>query len=513
MASDSRALTLKLLADVADYQRKLDQSEKVTDGFSGKVQDFGKKAAAAFAVAGAAAAAYAGKLLVDGVKAAIADEAAQTKLAASLRNATDATEAQIKSTEEYITKTSIAVGVTDDELRPSLQRLAIATGDVTKAQNLQKLALDVSAGSGKSLETVSNALARAYEGNTASLGRLGIGLSTAELKTMTFDEVTNQLSNTFKNQATIQADTFQGKLTRLQIGFDEAKEAIGSRLLPILTNFLNILTNQIIPAGQQLIDKFRPLTKAVEDNKDEFTALWKFLDKYILPILTGALKIAFQGIVTSITTMVNAVGKAINFFQDLYDKYKKFIDFIKNNPLSQFLGKINPFSNTSFETSALINTSNEVDELGRPVFINAGGGGSGGGGSGGGGQGTGSNIELEGTLGGPKVYTARGRKILVPAGLNETDAQAYADGIAARADRTDELINTTAEIRARIAARKAGNANTDSTATTGNVTINVNAPTVIDEEGFTRAVVSALNNSTNRGTTGAGDLRTNAQIL
>lgn len=499
MASDSRALTLKLLADVADYQRKLDQSEKVTDGFSGKVQDFGKKAAAAFAVAGAAAAAYAGKLLVDGVKAAIADEAAQTKLASSLRNATDATEAQIKSTEEYITKTSIAVGVTDDELRPSLQRLAIATGDVTKAQNLQKLALDVSAGSGKSLETVSNALARAYEGNTASLGRLGIGLSTAELKTMTFDEVTNQLSNTFKNQATIQADTFQGKLTRLQIGFDEAKEAIGSRLLPILTNFLNILTDRIIPAGQQLIDKFRPLTKAVEDNKDEFTALWKFLDKYILPIFTGALKIAFQGIVTSITTMVNAVGKAIDFFQDLYDKYKKFIDFLKNNPLSQFLGKINPFSNTSFETSAFINTSNEVDELGRPVFVNAGSGIN---------AGVGDNLVMTNQ----PNFDAIGNVVTSPT-LGTRDISNLSPMVQAAIRRNIELQQTTAEIRARIAARKTGDGTTDSIATTGNVTINVNAPTVIDEEGFTRAVVSALNNSTNRGTTGAGDLRTNAQIL
>ena len=139
MASDSRALTLKLLADVADFQKKMDQSEKTTEGFSGKLGEFGQKAAAAFAVAGAAAAAYAGKLLVDGVKSAIEDEKAQAALAATLKNVTSATDAQIAATEDYITKTSLAFGVTDEELRPSLQRLAIATGDVTKAQNLQNL--------------------------------------------------------------------------------------------------------------------------------------------------------------------------------------------------------------------------------------------------------------------------------------------------------------------------------------------------------------------------------------
>lgn len=475
MASDSRALTLKLLADVADYQRKLDQSEKVTDGFSGKVQEFGKKAAAAFAVAAAAAAAYAGKLLVDGVKAAIADEAAQTKLATALRNATDATETQIKSTEEYITKTSIAVGVTDDELRPSLQRLAIATGDVTKAQNLQKLALDIAAGSGKSLETVSNALARAYEGNTASLGRLGIGLSTAELKTMTFDEVTAQLADTFKNQATIQADTFQGRMARLQIAFDETKEAVGARLLPILTNLFTLFTDKVIPAAQQLLDKFKPLTTAIENNKEEFQALWDFISKYIVPILSNALKSAFQGTITAITLMVNAVGKAVDFFENLYNIYRKLIDFIKNNPLANLLGKFNPFSNTSFNNASFMTGG----DTGGAFVI---------GGVSDGSTGDGSNV-------GKPIFDATGTVVTSP-GLGTRDISGLTEMQQKAVRRSIELQEKTAEIRARIAARNAGNNGN------GQNIVTVNIGVAGDPEGTARTIRDVMSDSFNRGTGG-----------
>jgi hypothetical protein len=349
VASDSRALTLKLLADVADFQKKINDSEKTTEGFSGKVKDFGIKAGAAFAAATAAAAAYAGKLLVDGVRSAIEDEKAQAKLAATLKNVTGATEAQIKSTEEYILKTSLAFGVTDKDLRPSLERLAIATGDTTKAQNLQRLALDVAAGSGRSLDQVTQALAKAYEGNTGALSRLGIGLSAAELKSKSFDQITATLATTFKDQGSIQADTFQGKISRLQIAFDEAKESIGSKLLPILTTFLSYVTDRLVPAIQSILDKFKPLTTAIENNKDEFKALWDFLNKYVVPIIVGALKNGLSTIITVISTAVTAIGKLVNAFQFLYDKYEAFVNFLKNNPLSKWLGSLNPFNNSSFE--------------------------------------------------------------------------------------------------------------------------------------------------------------------
>lgn len=504
MASDSRALTLKLLADVADFQRKLDQSEKATEGFSGKVTEFGNKAKAAFAAAGVAAAAYAGKLLVDGVKAAIADEAAQNKLATTLKNVTGATEKQIAATEEYIKKTSLAFGVTDDDLRPSLERLTIATGDVTKAQNLQKLALDVAAGSGKSLDTVTQALSRAYEGNNTSLSRLGVGLSAAELKTMSFDTVTKTLSDTFKNAASTQADTFQGKMARLTVAFDEAKESIGARLLPILTNIMTFITDKAVPAAQALFDKFKPLTSAIEDNKDEFKALWGFLDKNVVPILTGALKLAITGISTTIGTAVTAVGKLVNLFQSLYEKYKQFVDFLKNNPLSKWLGKINPFDNASFSTTASSGTGAFVQagfsfdgedgtttpagtgtaEQGFPTGIGTG-------------IGTPSARGFSNVANPARVIEIRGRRILTPQGLTEEEAYAYAERVVTAAERSDELEANTAAIRARIQARRNGTS-TDSSA--NNVTINIGVAG--DPEGTARAIRDVMADSFNRGTGG-----------
>ena len=141
----SRTLKLSILADVDDLKKKLDTGSKEVEGFGGKMEKFGKVAAAAFAAAAAAAAAYAVKLAVDGVKAAIEDEAAQKRLANALENVTGATEAQIKAVEEQILKTSLATGVADDQLRPALQRLATATGSVTQSQDLLNLALDISA--------------------------------------------------------------------------------------------------------------------------------------------------------------------------------------------------------------------------------------------------------------------------------------------------------------------------------------------------------------------------------
>jgi hypothetical protein len=496
----NRTLKLSILADVDDLKKKLGQGEKEVEGFGNKLGEFGKKAAAAFAVAAAAAAAYAGKLLVDGVKAAIEDEKAQVRLAQTLENTTGATKEQIKAVEDQILKMSLATGVADDKLRPSFEKLVRATNDVEKAQKLQTLALDIAAGSGKDLETVSIALAKAYDGNNSSLTRLGVGLSSAELKSLSFDQVTKKLSETFGGQASLQADTFSGKMARMQVAFDEAKESVGARLLPILTQLLDAFNTKVGPAVQSIQDKLKPLTKAIDDNKEEFTALWNFLNKYIVPIMTGALKTAFSGIVTGITAVVNIVGKAVNFFKDLYDAYKKIVDFIKNNPLTNLLGKLNPFSNSSFGGAdfSIGGSGNEVDELGRPVVVNAGGGGAGGG-AGGGGS---STTPRGGTLDGAKVYEVNGRKILVPAGLDEDQAQAYAERVAASIQRKEDLIAETARIREGIAARNAGNT-TATDAGSQAIVINVNAASVIDSEGFTRAVIDALNESQSR--TGALD--------
>jgi hypothetical protein len=246
-ANSNRALTLSIVADIDSLQKGLKKADTEIETFGSKVTAFGKKAAAAFAVAAAAAVAYGTKLAVDGVKAAIEDEAAQLRLAAALRTATGATDDQIKATEAYILQTSLATGVADDQLRPALQRLAVSTKDTDEAQKLLNLSLDIAKGRGLALETVANALGRAQDGNTTALGRLGLGLSKAELSTLSFTEVQAKLSDLYGGAAAANAETFQGKIDRLKVGFDEAKESLGFALLPAVEQFIGFLNNTGIP--------------------------------------------------------------------------------------------------------------------------------------------------------------------------------------------------------------------------------------------------------------------------
>ena len=377
MATGTRALTLKLLADVDNFTKNLDKADKDVATFGDKVTKFGKVAGAAFAAAGTAALAYAGKLAVDGVKAAIEDAAAQTKLALTLKNVTGATENQIEATEDYITKTSLAFGVTDDQLRPSLERLSRATGDLEKAQKLQTVAIDVAAGSGKSLEAVTNAMAKAAEGNTAALGKLGIGLTSAQLKTMSMEEITAKLADTFKNQASTQADTFQGKMQRLQIAFDEGKETVGAFILTAITPLVETIVNKVIPAiadfTSNIGDKLQPVMKVIQpiinglrsafnsvrdslaSNNDELQpfygfmkAIYNFAKDYLAPVLGKTLGLAFEGLGKIIAGVIDIFAGFVSKIEKLYNFAKGLIDLGK----SAAGAAGNLFSRSSFETGA-----------------------------------------------------------------------------------------------------------------------------------------------------------------
>jgi len=243
----SRTLKLSILGDVDNLNKSLKTATKDVETFGDKMGKVGKMVGAAFVAAAAAAGAYAVKIGIEGVKAAIEDEKAQTQLALALENATGATKAQIAATEQSILQMSLASGVADDQLRPALGRLVRSTGDITKAQDLLTTALDISTATGKPLETVANALGKAYDGNTAALGKLGIGLSSAELKTMSFTDVQGKLTDLFGGAAARNADTYAGRIARMQVAFNEAKETIGFALLPILEKVINFINQNALP--------------------------------------------------------------------------------------------------------------------------------------------------------------------------------------------------------------------------------------------------------------------------
>jgi hypothetical protein len=335
-------------ADFDELKRGVKGATNEVESFGSRVADFGKKAGAAFAIAGAAAAAYAGKLLVDGVKAAIEDEKAQVKLAASLQNTTGATNAQIAAVENQITKTSLLTGLTDDELRPSLERLVRSTKDVEEAQRLQSLAIDIAAGSGKSLEAVSNALGKAYEGNATSLGKLGIGISAAELKTMSFDQVTGALSKTFEGQASKQADTFAGKMDRLKVAFDEGKETVGSFVLDAITPLVSGIVNNVIPRITQLSDTIGKKLAPVFANlatffKDVlipiFGSWWGFISNIVIPGIVNFFQPILEGLFEAFGKIAKTIKNNEDNLAPLFTAFKAFASFVAQ-VLAPVLGEV-----------------------------------------------------------------------------------------------------------------------------------------------------------------------------
>ena len=482
----SRTLKLSILGDIDNLKKSLDQGTTEVSTFGDKVGKFGKVAGAAFAAAGVAAAAYAGKLLVDGVKSAIEDEAAQAKLATTLVNVTGATNAQIAAVESQILKTSLLTGLTDDELRPSFERLVRATNDSDAALKLQSLAIDVAAGSGKSLEAVTNAMAKAQEGNAASLAKLGIGLSAAELKTMSMTEITAALADTFGGQAAEKADTFAGKMDRLKVAFNEGKETVGSFVLDALTPLVSNFVDKVIPTIQALAEELGPkltpifeaLTGYIRDFViPTFQAIWGFITEFVIPALANYLTPIIDGVraafekVTSkivenkekfepllalfkvIATFIrdvyapvvgkvlgsafNVLGTAIGIVIDLFanlvsvvnsafNAIKAMVNFIKNNPVTQAIG------------GAIDNVFGGGRAAGGPVM--------------------GGTSYLVGERG-PEIFTPSGNGSITP---------------------NNKLGSTTV--------------------------INLNVTGAIDPEGTARSIINVLNNSYYRGTNGAAAL-------
>jgi len=202
------------------------QAETATDKLTKNVKSLAKTLGLAF---GAQQILAFGKAAV---KAAAEDEKAQKQLALALKNVGLGRDAA--ASEGYIQKLQKEFGVLDDNLRPAYQTLAVATRDTAQAQKLLQLALDISASTGKDLASTSSALSKAFLGNNAALSKLGVGISKADLKTKSFEEITAELSKTFAGSATASANTFQGSIDKLTVSSNNAKEIIGEGLINAL---------------------------------------------------------------------------------------------------------------------------------------------------------------------------------------------------------------------------------------------------------------------------------------
>jgi len=278
MANPGKTLTVYLAANTSGMTRGVNQANRSLQSFGsgiggavGLTAGFG----AALGMAAIQAGQFAFQLGAEGVKAALEDEKSLSMLNTTLSNMGFA--AASTEVDNFISSLQSTVGVSEDELRPAMAALVRTTGDVQKSQELLRLALDISAGSGKNVSTVVAALQKAYDGNLGSLKRLGLGIDENILKSGDMDAITKALAGTFAGQASTAANTLEGKMKRLGLAGDEVKESFGKGFLTGLEN----------AAGG-----IQGLQKTVED----MTGVAFTLGRYIGGALVGSFNFAMAAV-------------------------------------------------------------------------------------------------------------------------------------------------------------------------------------------------------------------------
>jgi hypothetical protein len=217
-----------LVSATTRYDPKgLNQAKKHISAFEKTVKSLGKTFLGVFA---------AQKVLNYG-KASVRAFAADEKAARSLSNTLKNLGAGYAATnvEDFISKLQSATGVLDDNLRPALQILLTATGDVTKSQDALNLALDISANTGKDLSAVSTALAKGFQGNTTALAKMGGAVSKATIATGDMDKITAELTAKYKGSALTAIGGYSGQMAKLGVASANVKEIIGKGLLDALS--------------------------------------------------------------------------------------------------------------------------------------------------------------------------------------------------------------------------------------------------------------------------------------
>lgn len=515
MATGSRTLTLKLLADIDNFTSGLDKGTKATKSTTDQISDFGKKAALAFAAVGAAALAYAKQA----VEAAAADEAAQIKLAATIEATTNASKGQIAEVEKYITKTSIAIGVTDDDLRPAFDRLVRSTGNLTEAQKLLNLALDLQAVTGKPLETVVTTLGKAYDGNTAALAKLGLGLDASSLKGREFSDVAAELDAKWGNFAEETANSTQKGLERVKIALGEANEAIGAALLPTVQKLTAWLMEHFVPALQATIggltgdksilqglngtyeafykwgERIRQVINTVIDLKDEILIVAGIMATMFVVSKISAGVMATIGFIKLLIAAYNAL-KASAFIAGIAGAFAL-------NPALGVAAGVAGMALIAGATKYIngLDTGGNFEApdygLGNPNLKTSSTPSGGGGGGGGG-------ISIPSVSGSLATAGASAAKVTAPINLAEQTNKLLTAAVASASPNMG--INTKQGVL-----NKLGEFATKSGYTAGErdfAPIVVNVSGAIDPEGTARTIVNTLNNSFYRGTGGAGGLVT-----
>jgi hypothetical protein len=323
MATAGRTLRVALVANTKNFRAGMMSAVRDAKGFQGKMSAVAMNMRGvlgpALAGAAAAAGALAIKMGVDGVKAAMEEQKALAQLTTALDNVGQGfAQTQV---DQFIDDLMFATGVADDQLRPAFVRLVSATKDAAEAQGLLSLALDISVGTGRSLEGVTLALSKAATGQTTALRRLGVPLSDAAVKSGDLQAITAELSQTFQGQAAAAAGTMAGRMQILQVAASELQEAFGTGVIGALSD-----------TGDSASDLSARLRELQGDAED----LGKFVGETIGNILDMAsvfidAKNSAEDFLDSLGPVVDIVERAINPFKFLAGNIKLLAGQLSGN--------------------------------------------------------------------------------------------------------------------------------------------------------------------------------------
>jgi hypothetical protein len=315
-----------------------------------KTQKAGLVMKKAFLPATAALGALAAAAL-DSAKAAMEDEAQQALLASQLRKTTNATDAQIKATEDYIGKQLSLKGFTDSQLRPAFEKLARATGDLTEAQKLTNTAMDIATATGKPLETVVASLEKAYGGNMAAIQRLLPEYRDMIKEGATFDEVMAKVNGTLGGAAAEAATTAEARFRILKEQMGEVQEEIGNAFIPILEKLLPLLSN---------------LADWAQKNPESFLIVAGALAAIATSIMLINLAMALNPIGAIVIGVISLIAVlAIAYKQ--FDGFRKVVNLMINSTIANFENLANAFINTInllIRGINLVNPGEDLKQLG-----------------------------------------------------------------------------------------------------------------------------------------------------
>ena len=212
----------------------------------------------------------------------------------------------------FLNTLKLQYGVVDEQLIPAYQQLLTTTRSLAATQNLTNVALDIAARQNISVTEAANALSKAYLGNTKSVGALGLGISKATLASGDFAAILKEITNITKGSASIAADTFSGKLARIKVAADTAKESIGAGLVEALMQIskstdIEQLQGKIINFGNSTAETLGNVGKLISDNIVLIKSLAIVLAAAFTVNKIAAFIASLQAIVKVVKTLRNAL--------------------------------------------------------------------------------------------------------------------------------------------------------------------------------------------------------------